>query len=138
MSSSETITHDIIIVGAGLAGTWAAMAAGKEDLDIAVLSKVHPLRSHSGAAQGGIAAVLNNVRPVEGTGPRKLTVRREPGTGSESVKLIVDGTVLKVVSGPVSADGYTWWELQDAEAVIGWAAGEWLKPIVAPTVPPQR
>jgi succinate dehydrogenase / fumarate reductase flavoprotein subunit len=70
MSSSETITHDIIIVGAGLAGTWAAMAAGEEDLDIAVLSKVHPLRSHSGAAQGGIAAVLNNVRPVEGTGPR--------------------------------------------------------------------
>ena len=54
MSSSETITHDIIIVGAGLAGTWAAMAAGEEDLDIAVLSKVHPLRSHSGAAQGGI------------------------------------------------------------------------------------
>jgi succinate dehydrogenase/fumarate reductase flavoprotein subunit len=70
MSASETITHDIIIVGAGLAGTWAAMTAGEEQLDIAVLSKVHPLRSHSGAAQGGIAAVLNNVRPVEGTGPR--------------------------------------------------------------------
>ena len=70
MSSSETITHDIIIVGAGLAGTWAAMIAGEEKLDIGVLSKVHPLRSHSGAAQGGIAAVLNNVRPVEGTGPR--------------------------------------------------------------------
>lgn len=70
MSSSETITHDIIIVGAGLAGTWAAITAGEEKLDIVVLSKVHPLRSHSGAAQGGIAAVLNNVRPVEGTGPR--------------------------------------------------------------------
>ncbi len=70
MSASETITHDIIIVGAGLAGTWAAMTAGEEKLDIAVLSKVYPLRSHSGAAQGGIAAVLNNVRPVEGTGPR--------------------------------------------------------------------
>ena len=70
MSAFETITHDIIIVGAGLAGTWAAMTAGEEQLDIAVLSKVHPLRSHSGAAQGGIAAVLNNVRPVEGTGPR--------------------------------------------------------------------
>jgi len=70
MPASETITHDIIIVGAGLAGTWAAMTAGEEKLDIAVLSKVHPLRSHSGAAQGGIAAVLNNVRPVKGTGPR--------------------------------------------------------------------
>ncbi len=70
MSALETITHDIIIVGAGLAGTWAAMTAGEENIDIAVLSKVHPLRSHSGAAQGGIAAALNNVRPVEGTGPR--------------------------------------------------------------------
>jgi hypothetical protein len=75
---------------------------------------------------------------VEGTGARKLTVRREPGTSSESVKLIVDGTVLKVVSGPVSADGYTWWELQDTETTVGWAAGEWLKPVIAPTAPPQQ
>lgn len=68
--STETMTYDVVIVGAGLAGTWAAMAAGEEGLDIAVITKVYPLRSHSGAAQGGIAAVLNNVRPVEGTGPR--------------------------------------------------------------------
>ena len=75
---------------------------------------------------------------VAGTGPRKLSVRSEPGTDSEVLKLIVDGTVLKVASGPARADGYTWWELQDAEAIVGWAAGEWLKPIVAPTVPPQQ
>ena len=68
---AEEITHDIIVIGAGLAGTWAAMTAGKEGVkDIGVISKVHPLRSHSGAAQGGIAGVLNNVRPVAGTGPR--------------------------------------------------------------------
>jgi succinate dehydrogenase/fumarate reductase flavoprotein subunit len=68
---SEEIIHDVIIVGAGLAGSWAAMEAAKNGVkDVAVLSKLHPLRSHSGAAQGGIAAVLNNVRPVEGTGPR--------------------------------------------------------------------
>lgn len=67
---SEIITHDVIIVGAGLAGTWAAMVASREGVkNIAVLSKVHPLRSHSGAAQGGIAAALNNVRPVPGSGP---------------------------------------------------------------------
>jgi succinate dehydrogenase / fumarate reductase flavoprotein subunit len=69
--STETITHDVIIVGAGLAGTWAAMVASQEGVkDIGVLSKIHPLRSHSGAAQGGIAAAINNVRPVAGTGPR--------------------------------------------------------------------
>jgi succinate dehydrogenase / fumarate reductase flavoprotein subunit len=67
----ETITHDIIIVGAGLAGTWAAVTAAQEGVaSIGVLSKVHPLRSHSGAAQGGIAAALGNVRPVADTGPR--------------------------------------------------------------------
>ena len=71
MKASETITHNIIIVGAGLAGNWAALAAAQQGAkDIAVLSKLYPLRSHSGAAQGGIAAALNNVRPVAGTGPR--------------------------------------------------------------------
>ncbi len=71
MTPSKVITHDVVVVGAGLAGTWAAMTAMQEGVhDVAVLSKLHPLRSHSGAAQGGIAAALNNVRPVAGTGPR--------------------------------------------------------------------
>lgn len=66
---SEIITHDVLIVGAGLAGTWAAMVAAREGVrDIGVLSKIHPLRSHSGAAQGGIAAALGNTRPVPGSG----------------------------------------------------------------------
>jgi succinate dehydrogenase / fumarate reductase flavoprotein subunit len=71
MTDTETIVHDVIIVGAGLAGTWAAMAAAQEGVtNVGVLSKIHPLRSHSGAAQGGIAAALGNVRPVPDTGPR--------------------------------------------------------------------
>jgi succinate dehydrogenase/fumarate reductase flavoprotein subunit len=70
MPDNEPIVHDILIVGAGLAGSWAAMIAAKQGVrDVAVLSKIHPLRSHSGAAQGGIAGALNNVRPVAGTGP---------------------------------------------------------------------
>ena len=51
------ITHDILIVGAGLAGMRAAIAA-PPDLDVALLSKVHPVRSHSVAAQGGINAAI--------------------------------------------------------------------------------
>ena len=70
-ATNDEIVHDIVIVGAGLAGTWAAMAAGEAGVkSVGVLSKVHPLRSHSGAAQGGIAASLGNVRPVADTGPR--------------------------------------------------------------------
>ncbi len=54
--------HDVLIVGAGLAGLRAATeVAGKAD--VALLSKVYPTRSHSGAAQGGIAAALGNEEP---------------------------------------------------------------------------
>ena len=56
----EKHTHDIIIVGAGLAGLRAAVAAAEfsNKLDIAVISKLHPIRSHSVCAQGGTAAVM--------------------------------------------------------------------------------
>src|SRR5438094_291573 len=52
--------HDVVIVGAGLAGMRAALAAVAHQghLDVAVISKVHPVRSHSVAAQGGINAAL--------------------------------------------------------------------------------
>jgi succinate dehydrogenase / fumarate reductase flavoprotein subunit len=54
--------HDIVIVGAGLAGLRAAVeVAGKAD--VAVITKVMATRSHSGAAQGGIAAALGNEEP---------------------------------------------------------------------------
>jgi succinate dehydrogenase / fumarate reductase flavoprotein subunit len=53
------ITHDILVVGGGLAGLRAALGLCA-DWDVAVLSKVHPVRSHSGAAQGGINAALGN------------------------------------------------------------------------------
>ncbi|MEO1958536.1 MAG: FAD-dependent oxidoreductase [Nautiliaceae bacterium] len=58
---------DVLIVGAGGAGLYAALSAVKEnkDLNIAVLSKVYPTRSHTGAAQGGINAALANVDPTD-------------------------------------------------------------------------
>jgi len=54
------IQHDVVIVGAGLAGMRCALEVCK-DMDVGVLTKVYPSRSHSGAAQGGIAASLGNV-----------------------------------------------------------------------------
>ena len=52
--------HDILIIGAGLAGLRAAVEATAQGLDVAVISKVHPVRSHSNAAQGGINAPLTD------------------------------------------------------------------------------
>jgi succinate dehydrogenase / fumarate reductase flavoprotein subunit len=52
--------HDAVIIGAGIAGLYAALKTSAE-VDTAVLSKVYPTRSHSGAAQGGCAASLGNV-----------------------------------------------------------------------------
>ena len=52
--------HDVLIVGAGLAGLRAAVEATRLGLDVAVISKVHPVRSHSNAAQGGINAPLTD------------------------------------------------------------------------------
>ena len=52
------ITHDVVIVGAGLAGMRAAIESAKV-ADTAVFTKVHPVRSHSGGAQGGINAAIN-------------------------------------------------------------------------------
>jgi succinate dehydrogenase / fumarate reductase flavoprotein subunit len=52
--------HDVLIVGAGLAGMRAALSALAHvpGLDVAIISKVHPVRSHSVAAQGGINAAI--------------------------------------------------------------------------------
>jgi succinate dehydrogenase/fumarate reductase flavoprotein subunit len=52
--------HDVLIVGAGLAGMRAAIEAHDAGADVALLSKIHPVRSHSGAAEGGINAALGN------------------------------------------------------------------------------
>ncbi len=52
--------HDVVIVGAGIAGLYAALKTSAV-VDTAVISKVYPTRSHSGAAQGGCAASLGNM-----------------------------------------------------------------------------
>ena len=53
-------THDVLVVGAGCAGMRAAIEAFDQGADVALLSKIHPVRSHSGAAEGGINAALGN------------------------------------------------------------------------------
>jgi succinate dehydrogenase / fumarate reductase, flavoprotein subunit len=52
-------SHDVLIIGAGLAGQRAALAAAQTGASVAIMSKVHPVRSHSVAAAGGINAAIN-------------------------------------------------------------------------------
>jgi succinate dehydrogenase / fumarate reductase, flavoprotein subunit len=54
------IKHDVVVIGGGLAGMRAAVEAAERGADVAIVSKMHPVRSHSGAAQGGINAALGN------------------------------------------------------------------------------
>ena len=67
MTQPDIHQHDVIIIGGGLTGLRAALQLSDAGLDAVVISKVHPLRSHSVAAQGGMNAALGNV----------------PGTGGE-------------------------------------------------------
>jgi len=57
--------YDVVIVGAGLAGCAAAREAAAAGLSVCVLTKLHPLRSHSGAAQGGINAAFSDEDSTE-------------------------------------------------------------------------
>jgi succinate dehydrogenase / fumarate reductase flavoprotein subunit len=59
--------HDVIVIGGGLTGLRAALQISAVGLNVAVVSKVHPLRSHSVAAQGGMNASLGNVPGDDGT-----------------------------------------------------------------------
>jgi succinate dehydrogenase / fumarate reductase flavoprotein subunit len=59
MANIKTHTFDAVIVGAGGAGLMAALYAGRS-ANVAVISKLYPTRSHTGAAQGGVGAALGN------------------------------------------------------------------------------
>jgi succinate dehydrogenase / fumarate reductase flavoprotein subunit len=61
------LDHDVVIIGGGLAGCRAALEIKRNapTTDVALVAKTHPIRSHSVAAQGGIAASLQNVDPED-------------------------------------------------------------------------
>jgi succinate dehydrogenase / fumarate reductase, flavoprotein subunit len=58
---SVRIEADAVVVGAGGAALWAALELARAGVDTAVLTKLYPTRSHTGAAQGGVCAALGNL-----------------------------------------------------------------------------
>ena len=73
--------HDLLIVGGGLAGLRAALEATAHGMDCGLVSMVHPLRSHSGAAQGGINACLRQPGRGAGRHDRGARLRHRQGLG---------------------------------------------------------
>ncbi len=73
------IRHDVVVVGGGLAGLRAAIGLAAA-WDVAVISRVHPVRSHSGAAQGGINAALGNAPEGRDDSPAKHALETIQGS----------------------------------------------------------
>jgi len=68
---------------------------------------------------------------VSGTGGTDLSFRNGPGTNYARLKIVAEGSVLQVLDGPVEADDYVWWQLQDvSDGVVGWAVADYLEPTV--------
>jgi succinate dehydrogenase / fumarate reductase flavoprotein subunit len=63
--------HKVMVVGGGLAGLRAAVETAEAGVETAVLSLLYPVRSHSGAAQGGINAALANMEDCKDDSPAK-------------------------------------------------------------------
>ncbi len=75
-------------------------------------------------AQGGMA-VGDSVK-VSGTNG-VLNMRDGAGTGYQVIGSLREGTVVEIVGGPKSGNGYTWWQVRTDTGTVGWAAGDWLK-----------
>jgi hypothetical protein len=66
---------------------------------------------------------------VSDTGGGDLSFRDGSGVNYARLKIVAEGSVLKVLDGPVEADGYVWWQLQDvSDGVVGWAVADYLEP----------
>jgi len=85
MSSYKIIDHvyDVVVVGAGGAGLRATMGAAEKGLKTANITKVFPTRSHTVAAQGGIAASLGNMGPDHWTWHMYDTVKGSDWLGDQ-------------------------------------------------------
>ena len=85
MSAYKIIDHtyDVVVVGAGGAGLRATMGAAEHGLKTACVTKVFPTRSHTVAAQGGIAAALGNMGPDHWTWHMYDTVKGSDWLGDQ-------------------------------------------------------
>jgi hypothetical protein len=68
---------------------------------------------------------------VSDTKGNDLSFRGGPSVNYARLKIVAEGSVLKVLDGPVEADDYVWWQLQDvSDGMVGWAVADYLEPTV--------
>ena len=80
-------TYDAVVVGAGGSGLRATMGIAEAGLKTACITKVFPTRSHTVAAQGGIAASLGNMGPDHWTWHRFDTVKGSDWLGDRTYRI---------------------------------------------------
>jgi len=92
--------YDVIVVGGGLAGMRAAIAAHDAGVKVALISKIHPVRSHSGAAQGGINAALANHPDAKDDTPDRHaydTIKGSDFLADQDAVEIMTATALEII-----------------------------------------
>jgi succinate dehydrogenase / fumarate reductase flavoprotein subunit len=88
---------DAVVVGAGLAGLRAALEIARNGHEVAIVTKVYPTRSHSGAAQGGIAAALANAQEDSEEMHMFDTIKGSDYLGDQDVIEFFVGEAIKTV-----------------------------------------
>ena len=66
--------------------------------------------------------------------PDKLNLNEEPGFGGAYVQVVGVGQQVRVLAGPVGADGLWWWKFRSPEGRVGWGVGDYAEPSIAPCV----
>jgi succinate dehydrogenase / fumarate reductase flavoprotein subunit len=75
------IFHDVLVIGGGLAGLRAAISAAEKGVDVGIVTKLYPPRSHSGQAQGGInAALANNPKAADDNPEKHVSIPSKEAT----------------------------------------------------------
>jgi hypothetical protein len=87
--------------------------------------------------------VLQRGQPARVTAPAGLNMRTEPRSGSTLLLQLGTGQRVTVIEGPVSADNFTWWQVDDGQGNIGWVAErdaetQWLSPQLGEAQPVNR
>lgn len=100
-----------------------------------------PTATPTPSPQGGTALTLG--QPARVTAPAGLNLRNNPSSSGALLIQLGTGVLVTIVEGPVSAENFRWWKIDDGQGHVGWAADgdnetEWLSPKTGAVQPVNR